>query len=406
MTAPESPGGEAGFSLLLGVLAFTVFSNITAVAMLGPLLVDMSSGLGTTVPVAAQLVTVSAIAWALTALTIGPFSDTYGRKPVLLLGTALVAIGSLGTAAAPTFAVAAGFRVLAGIGGGVVSPTCLALIGDIFPARRRAMSVATITMQPGLSSMLGIPLAAVLADFTGWRSPFIAAGVTMLLAGLVLLALCPRYRPQATGLGLAERLRQVATLPFTWHMAGANMVARMAFGVIITFFPAFLILTYGLRTAEVALPIAIVAIGATLGPLVGGRIGNSRRRLPTVATALLVATAPGLAIFLLGWGMWLSVLTASVFALLVMPVTTMMSIVCAEAGGYARGTLAGLISSSNWAGTALGASIGGLLIAQVGYGALSFQLAGATLGSGLLLAFLVQERAVARAHHHFNEPSS
>jgi predicted MFS family arabinose efflux permease len=120
---------------------------------------------------------------------------------------------------------------------------------------------------------------------------------------------------------------------------------------------------------------------------------------------VLVATIPGLTIFLLGWGMWFSVLTASFFVLLVMPVTTILAIVCAEAGGHARGTLSGLISSSNWAGTALGASIGGLLIAHVGYGALSFQLAGATIGSGLLLALLVQERAVARARQRFADPS-
>ncbi len=99
--------------------------------------------------------------------------------------------------------------------------------------------------------------------------------------------------------------------------------------------------------------------------------------------------------------MWPSVLTASLFMLLIFPVTTILMILCAEAGGPFRGTLTGLLSTSNWGGTALGAAIGGLLVAQVGYSALSFQLAGATLVSGLMLAFLVQERAVARARQHF-----
>ena len=405
MSSTDDSTRGTNFSLLLGILAFTVFSNVTSVAMMGPLLVDMSSGLDTTVPVVAQLVAVSSVAWAIAALTVGPFSDTYGRKPVLLIGTSLVAAGSLGTAVAPTFAVAAGFRVLAGIGGGIINPTCLALIGDIFPARRRAMSVGTITMQPGLSSMLGIPAAAVLADFTGWRSPFMAAGVTMFLASLALFVLFPPYQPQATGLSLAKRLRHVASLSFTWHMAGATTVARMAFGVIITFLPAFLILTYGLRTVEVALPMAIVAVGATLGPMIGGKVGNSRHRLTAISAALLVATIPGLTIFLLGWGMWPTVFMASLFGLLVAPVPTILAIVCTEAGGPYRGTLTGIVSSSNWGGTAIGAAIGGILIAQVGYGSLSFQLAGATIVSGLLLAFMVQEKTVARAHHHFNETS-
>ena len=69
--------------------------------------------------------------------------------------------------------------------------------------------------------------------------------------------------------------------------------------------------------------------------------------------------------------------------------------------GASRGTLAGVISSSNWGGTAAGAAIGGVLVAQVGYGALSFLLVGVILGSGLLMAFLVTDNAVARAREHF-----
>lgn len=103
-----------GYRLLLCSLAFAVFLAITAVAMLGPLLVDMADALTVSVPVAAQLVTIAAAAWAATALMVGPFSDTYGRKPILLLGTCCVAAGSLGLGLTPSFAVAmaAGWRGL------------------------------------------------------------------------------------------------------------------------------------------------------------------------------------------------------------------------------------------------------------------------------------------------------
>jgi DHA1 family inner membrane transport protein len=257
-------------------------------------------------------------------------------------------------------------------------------------------------MLPGLSSLLGIPSAAVLADFAGWRFPFVAVGITMLLASLVLAVFCPHYRPQATGLPLVGRLRQVFAFPFTWQLAASNMIARSAFGVIITFFPAYLILTHGLSTAEVALPMAAVAVGATLGPLVGGKVGSSHRRMMVTTAAIMAATVPGLTVFLLGWGMWFSVFTAGLLVMLVLPVTTILSIVCTESGGPFRGTLTGLISSSNWGGAAVGVGIGGLLVAQVGYGALSFQLAAATLGSGLLMALFLQEGAVGRARRHYS----
>jgi DHA1 family inner membrane transport protein len=284
----------------------------------------------------------------------------------------------------------------------MVPPTCIALIGDTFPEKRRPMSIATITMQPGMSGVLGVPLSAVLGDFVGWRFPFLALGLALLLAALLLFVLVPHHRPLTTSLDLGKRLRRVATFPVTWYMAGTNMMARITWGVIVTFFPAFLMVTYGLGTAEVALPVAVVALWTTAAPLLGGRIGGGRRRLPVIAALLLAATIPGLGVFLLGWGVWFSVFTAGFFMLLIVPVTTILMILVAETGGASRGTLAGIISSSNWGGTAAGAAIGGLLVAQISYGALSFLLVGAIVGSGLLMAFIVNEGAVARAREHFS----
>ena len=92
-------------------MALAVFLAVTAVAMLGPLLVDMAGALGVTVPVAGQLATAAAATWAVTALVAGPLSDAYGRKPVLLFGLCLLAAGALGMGLAPTFAAAAGAAI-------------------------------------------------------------------------------------------------------------------------------------------------------------------------------------------------------------------------------------------------------------------------------------------------------
>ena len=75
-----------GYKLLLVFMSLAVFLTVTGVAMFGPLLVEMSLTFGISVPVAGQLVTVAAAAWGVTAIVAGPFSDAYGRKPVLLLG--------------------------------------------------------------------------------------------------------------------------------------------------------------------------------------------------------------------------------------------------------------------------------------------------------------------------------
>lgn len=404
MSGPRDAADDRAYPLLMGSMALAVFLVVTAVAMLGPLLVDMAGALGVTVPLAGQLVTAAAAVWAATALVAGPVSDAYGRKPVLLVGLCFLAAGSLGIGLASTFAAAVGFSLLVGVGGGMVPPTCIALVGDLVGHGRRPRSIAILTMQPGMSILLGVPLAAVLGDFAGWRIPFLALGLVLLLSALLLLLLVPYRRPPASRANLAGRMMRVAAFRVTWCMAGTNVLARGAWGAVLTFLPPYLILTYGLRTAEVGLPMAVVALWMTAAPLLAGRIGRMRRRLGVTAGLLLAAAAPALGIFFLGWGTWFSALAAGLFMLLVVPVTTVLSILIVENGGDSRGALAGVISSSNWGGTAAGAAVGGALIAHFGYGGLSFLLAAAVLASGLLMASAVNERAMARTRARFSPP--
>ena len=392
-----------GYKLLLVFMSLAVFLTVTGVAMFGPLLVEMSLTFGISVPVAGQLVTVAAAAWGVTAIVAGPFSDAYGRKPVLLLGMCFLALGALGIGIAPSFSAATGFSVLVGMGGGMVPPTCIALAGDNSPAAARPMSIALLTMQPGMSSVLGVPAAAVLGDVAGWRSAFIALGLAQILTMAILFALVTHRPEDRTPLDLPGRLRRVAAFPVTWYIAGTNVLARIAWGVIIAFFPAYLIVTYGLSTAAVALPVAIVAVWATAAPLLGGRIGRCRNRLLYASILLLCAAVPAYGVFLLSWGVWGAVVMAGLFMLMVVPVTTVLSILCAETGGTSRGVLAGVISSSNWGGAAIGAAIGGLLVAQVGYDALSLLLVVMIFASGLLMAFKLDGRAVARARTYFSK---
>lgn len=285
----------------------------------------------------------------------------------------------------------------------MVPPTCMALIGDVFPQERRVSSVATVTMQPGLSAICGIPIVTLVADFAGWRAAFIAVGLAMFACTTGLFFLAPYPRPERVGLNLAQRLRKVTRFPVTWQLALTNLSIRMSYGLMMTFFPVFLQVTYGLSTAEVALPVSIAAIGTTLGMYLGGQIGKRPQRLLLGAVTIGLSTLPGVAIFVWTEGLWLTVGIASIFMMFVMPMATMLFIVGTEIGGNARGTLAGILSSSGYASYAFAAAFGGFVVAEFGYGSLSFALAAATVSSAALLVFLKQSHAEDRAREYFGQ---
>jgi hypothetical protein len=134
--SPANPT-DAVNKFLLGSMALSVCLAVTSIATLGPLLVDMSVALTTSVPLMAQLVTAAATTWALSALLAGPFSGAYGRRPVLVLGLCLLATGSLGLGTASSLGTAAAFCMLIGMGGGMVPPTCVSVVGDTVPEGKK-----------------------------------------------------------------------------------------------------------------------------------------------------------------------------------------------------------------------------------------------------------------------------
>ena len=121
---------------------------------------------------------------AVLQLIMGPLSDRYGRRPVLLAGTALFALASLGCALAGNIWVFLAFRILQGaiVAGNALSR---AVIRDMVPAREAASLMAHVAMAMAVAPMLGPMLGGALDEIFGWRASFVVfTGLGVLVLGL------------------------------------------------------------------------------------------------------------------------------------------------------------------------------------------------------------------------------
>lgn len=118
-------------------------------------------------------------------LIMGPLSDRFGRRPVILVGLVIFALASLGCALATSISVFLVFRMLqaAIICGWVVSN---AVIRDMVPARQAASLLGYLAMAWAVAPMLGPMLGGVLDELFGWRANF----WVLFAMGLVVLGLC------------------------------------------------------------------------------------------------------------------------------------------------------------------------------------------------------------------------
>jgi DHA1 family inner membrane transport protein len=96
------------------VLFAAMFAAQAALIAMGPVLDEVASDLGVETATAGQLRTLSGLVAAFTGFQIPRLVDRVGLRTVLLAATALIAAGSVASAAAPTFALLAGTQVLLG----------------------------------------------------------------------------------------------------------------------------------------------------------------------------------------------------------------------------------------------------------------------------------------------------
>lgn len=267
----------------LATLVLMTVLGIVSVNMFLPSLANMAQGFGISYAHASLAISMFMLITAGLQLVIGPLSDLYGRRPVLLWSLAIFALASLGTALAPDFTTFMVFRVLQTtvIAGNVLSR---AIVRDTSPPNEATSRLGTIGMAIALGPMVAPVIGGALDQAFGWRATLWAFTV----CGGGLLWLCWRDVGETNirrGMGFAAHFRSYPAL--LTDLRFWSYTLSMGFGVGIFF--AFLTATPILSTA--LFDLSESAIGALLGlPPIGFVAGSflSRRLGARVAPARMV----------------------------------------------------------------------------------------------------------------------
>ena len=198
---------------------------------------------------------------ATSVLYLGAVGDRYGRKSMLVLGTALAIPASLLAAFSPSIEVLFMARVFGGLAAGMAFPTTLALITALWSGPARTRSIALWSGIGGAISALGpLTSGALLTEFD-WGSVFLITTPLAVLALVLAAKVIPSHVNETTD-------------PVD-HLGGMLSILMVAGLVLaINFVPP----TYSVTTMLGLLAIGGVAVAIAVGVVVGG-------------TAVAVATA-------------------------------------------------------------------------------------------------------------------
>ena len=135
------------------------------------------------------------LVFAATLLMWGALADRYGRRRILITGTALFLIASMLCAVAPTGPLLIGARVIQGVGGAMMLPTTLSLINATFTGRDRGIAFAIWGSTIGGMAAVGPLLGGWLTTSFSWRWAF---GINLPI-GLAIIALVLLFVPESRG---------------------------------------------------------------------------------------------------------------------------------------------------------------------------------------------------------------
>lgn len=361
MTPTISPTDKA-LPRSLWALMMGNFVIGTGVMVVPGTLNDISASLNVSIPQAGQLITAAAILMGLGAPAFATLVAGWDRRRLLTLSLVWYALLTGICALAPNYATLLPLRVLAVIAPAVFTPQAAASVGLLVSPAQRGRAITFVFLGWSVASVMGMPLSAWIGGTLGWRWAFgLVAAMSVVSAAWV-------WREMPDGIRPAALSRQAwgQTLGSAPLMLAVGVTLLSAFGqfTLFSYFAPYFFQTLGLGGG--ALSLMFLWFGA-FG--LAGNVGLSRWIDRIGAPRAVLLTLGAMVLSLLLWplgqaGIWQQALVLVPWALGCFACNSAQQARLVHLSPALAPATVALNTSAMYGGQALGAALGGLLIAQ------------------------------------------
>lgn len=375
------PNGYIYLAILLGLL--TAFAPFVTDFYL-PALPSLTDYFNASASAVQMSLTMSMLGLACGQLFVGPISDKFGRKKLLIGSLVVFLLTTLLCLVAPgivSFNLFRLFQGMAGSGGLVISRS---VTTDSFRGKLLSKFLALVSAINGIAPVTAPVFGGILLKFTSWKGTFVA----LFLIGVALLILALRFTET-----LPERRRSQKSLISTFALYGKvlqngeyvrNLLVFVASQFVLFAYiaasPFIFQVGFGFSPMMFSFVFALNAIGIGVGCAVSGKVGDDLKALRGGSLLMLAASIFASAMLFLKMGpLWVE---ASFFVLLfsfglLQPPATAQTLRTERANGGTASALMG----------ALGFVMGSIASPLVGMGDTFQTLAFALLAGGICVMF-------------------
>ncbi|GAA4476227.1 multidrug effflux MFS transporter [Rhodococcus olei] len=287
------------------LLTLALLSAIAPLAtdMYLPGLPRLGEDLGTSTSTVQLTLTTFMAGLGIGQLIVGPLSDGWGRRRLLLGGTVAFAVSGVLCAVAPSAGVLIAARLLQGLSGGAAIVLARAVIADRARGDAAAKLFSIMMIIGGVAPVVAPIAGGALLGPIGWRGIFwvlAAAGVVMVVGVLTLVpeTLAPERRH---GGGLSALARNTRYALGNRRFVGYAATFVFGFGALFSYIsasPFVLQDVLGLTYGQFSIAFGVNSIGIVLGSIVNTRLIGRFHARQMLTFGVLLLTAAGLALVL------------------------------------------------------------------------------------------------------------
>ncbi|MTI86708.1 MAG: MFS transporter [Balneolaceae bacterium] len=377
--------------LVIFSLWLLLFAASSQVMIISPILPRISEQLSTPVEVLGNLVTVYAVMVGILAIMMGPLSDKIGRRKILLIGTGGISFFLLMHGFVESFTGLLIVRALAGMAGGVLSGSAVAYVGDYFPYEKRGWANGWIMSGIAMGQILGIPIGTLLAEYFGFRMPFVLFGGIMALTFILILLKVPQpnvelQKDRITISGALKKYYQLLLRSEVRAAAFAYLFMFLSISVFVVYLPTWLEDSFHVSGTDIASLFFVGGIANVItGPVAGKLSDKVGRKSIIIFSCVGLSIVMALTTYLIT-SFWISyILFFFTMVLIAMRISPFQALSTELVKSDNRGSLMSLLIAIGQIGYGVGGSVAGPFYVSSGY------MSNTYLGAAMILvmAFIV-----------------
>lgn len=267
---------------------------VTAEMLPTAVLAPMSDGLGVSDSLTGQLVAAWALTVVVASLPLTRLTRHVDRRSLVVAGLIALAVSSLLTAIAPTYAVVFGARLVGAAAVGLLWATANAHVAVLVPEQLLGRAIAVVLGGATLGMVVGTPAARLVADLASWRVAFAVLAVAAVVIAVlvrVLVPVGPRTVAGASGEGEPGSRAPLAPTVVVTVLVGLLLVG---------FYGAYTFITRlgapaaDLLPGETSTLLLAFGLASAAGVVLAGRVTGS-----TADALVVTAAATGVALLVL-----------------------------------------------------------------------------------------------------------